>query len=228
LPFNHNHNHNHNHNAQHRKMATRPTKRPKRLASSAFEDSIDMTVDPIQISTSGRPLRKNAGRRTIDPNYVNSTDNINDAIGDLKEESKIAPSKFKKPLRKKRMRSLSPPPLSPLSVDFPTEAEFLAQEDPVDPYITMASGLQPINLTFNIPQGFNGLLKVQIDPATLLRLSTPPSTRQQSPAFPTKRQCFGLSSPVKSECRDQTSPTVASFIMKNGPPRGFCDLPPGT
>jgi hypothetical protein len=217
--------------------ARQPRRSTKDLAMEANANSTNNDSVSQEIATSGRPVRKSAGRRDMDPNFVNSTDNINDAIGDLLEENRIifGGSKNKKIIKRKRARSVTPP-LPPLDiVNFPTEEDFKAQEEPIDPYITMASELQPINITFNIPLGFHGPLKVNIDPATLLRLSTPPSTRQHSPLPFTKRQCFGFDQALSTISKLEkpvtpfvgVSPLVARFIRKHGQPRGFCDLPPG-
>jgi hypothetical protein len=161
----------------------------------------------------GRPVRKSAGRREIDPNYVNSTETINDAIGDLVEENKAIYPKQKKAIKRKRARSPSPPPLSP--VEFPSNQQLKAQEDPIDLTIAMPSEA-PCHITVNVPLGFQGPIHLSIDATLLQRLSTPPSTRQQTPfiqAPPPKRQRFGK--------------IVERFVAKHGQPRGFCHLPPG-
>jgi hypothetical protein len=208
--------------------------------SSVFGDDKDGSTYSGETLAEGRPTRKNAGRRTLDPNYVNSTDCIKDAIGDLIEENKSIKSSSKTNKHMKaldkfgvitRKRARSPElallPLSPIG--FPTDMELEALEAPIDPRITLASELEPINIVFSIPPGFHGPLHLSLDPSTLLRLSTPPSTRQNSPLpfFNPKRRCLRVKSFTETESEATQSDEVKDFIQKNGPPRGFCELPPG-
>jgi hypothetical protein len=130
----------------------------------------------------GRPVRTTAGRRSLDPGYMDSTEVImaedSDDSDDLFDDEDV-PNKKRKKLfggSRKRKRMLSPPP--PALSDMASDA-FLSRENspafsvgtPGESMSIVAEPMEPINLTFNIPLGFHGPLRVQIDSSLLQQLS---------------------------------------------------------
>jgi hypothetical protein len=120
----------------------------------------------------GRPVRKSAGKKTPDPDYVDSKaldDELSDYVDDVLSEEEpeeleeVTPAK-RKPKKQKRAPSPSPPPLSPLP---PEDAPLrMASPDPMDlgePLLQQLVNLEPISLTFNIQPGFAGPLHIQLD-----------------------------------------------------------------
>jgi hypothetical protein len=120
----------------------------------------------------GRPVRKSAGKKTPDPDFVDSkalddelSDYIDDTFSDEEPEEieEVTPTK-RKPKRQKRAPSPSPPPLSPLP---PEDAPLrMSSPEPIDlgePLLQQLVDLEPINLTFNIQPGFSGPLHIQLD-----------------------------------------------------------------
>jgi hypothetical protein len=173
-----------------------------------------------------RPTRKTAGKRAVNPDYVNSTEVIQDAIGDMIDENKeIMNGGRSKGRKRKRARSPSPlpPPLSPVEVL--NEAHFTPMEESPMPETMEVSHFEPINLTFNIPLGFQGPLKVELDPSNFVRRPTAP--------VPQRTQ-YVVEPPVKRRKLEQGSQNgarskkMAKWVKKYGkPPRGFLDLPAG-
>jgi hypothetical protein len=126
----------------------------------------------ITYSRHGRPVRKSAGKKTPDPDYVDSKtldDELSDYVDhapsdeDPDEIEEATPTK-RKPKRQKRAPSPSPPPLSPLP---PEDAPLrMSSPEPMDlgePLLQHLVNLEPISLTFNIQPGFSGPLHIQLD-----------------------------------------------------------------
>jgi hypothetical protein len=187
--------------------------------------------DDHKLTTTGRPVRRTAGKRALDSNYVNSTDAIRDTLGDMIEETK---NLFTNKNTKKRVstalrkiRSPTPPPLR--TVDCPDASVFSTMENSPAPEITAATAFEPINLTFNIPLGFHGPLKIQLDGDILSRLATPSPLSHNFPTPPRankRARIFDEHLPVHKKA--SRSKKIDRFIRKHGhAPRGFCDLPPG-
>lgn len=132
----------------------------------------------------GRPLRTTAGRKSLDPGYMDTTKVINGEDSDnsddfLDDDEDVSNKKRKKlhGLSRKRKRMFSPPPPSLSDV---TSDAFVSRENSPEFSVgtsgettsTMANPtIEPINLTFNIPLGFHGPLRVQIDSSLLQQLS---------------------------------------------------------
>jgi hypothetical protein len=181
--------------------------------------------DAAPLVPAGRPSRKNAGKRSIDPNYVNSTEAIHDAIGDLRDERKqLTLGSGKKQTKRKRPRTPSPQP-QPLSpVECPTQEDFDAL-DVVDatPQLLDPADMEPMSLTFNIPANFEGPLKIVLDPSMFVRQAAASSLRRGMAFFGQAHKRARREEAVKAAKNKR----VAQFIELHGKPRGFCDLPPG-
>ena len=208
-----------------------PVQALKSTKESLLKAEEPIVDDDVKLSASGRPVRKGAGKRTSDSNYVNSIEAIRDTIGDLIEEKKqifnnSKTTKKKVSMALKRPRSPSPPPLHP--VECPDAKYFMAQESSPDPEITEATAFEPINLTFNIPIGFHGPLKVQLTGDLIARLATPsPLTHSFQLQRPTKRQRLIEESTPKQKKLSKPG-KIERWVKKYGQePRGFCHLPPG-
>jgi hypothetical protein len=195
-------------------------------------ENID-SEDGIKLSASGRPVRKGAGKRPTDSNFVNSIDAIHDSIGDLVEENKKLISSSKSAKRKalavfKRGRSPSPPPLVP--IECPDVKAFAVQENDPAPEVIERTAMEPVNLVFHIPPGFQGPLKVQLDPETIARLATPcPLALSYSIPRSHKRQRLtDVDLSPKAIKKSHLPINVQRWVKKYGDkPRGFCDLPAG-
>lgn len=113
-------------------------------------------------SRTGRPIRDSAGRKSLDPSYLDTIDVIDD--DDLQAESASEeedhPKKKKKP---KRKRTPSPPlpDVDPLPL-FPDDVPSREPTPPMDD-----EDNQSINLTFHVPRGFTGPFVVKLDRALL-------------------------------------------------------------
>ncbi|KAF2670982.1 hypothetical protein BT63DRAFT_205433 [Microthyrium microscopicum] len=176
----------------------------------------------------GRPIRKNAGKREANPQYVNSIESIPDAMGDLIEENKLILNSGRNQKGKKRKRARSPspppPPLSP--VECLTETDFTPLENTPTPEVTAVSELEPIQISFNIPLGFQGPLKIELDPSNFIRLATAASIQKaKSGSVPAlKRQ--KLHEPTQFSSNHHKSKRVMKWVNKYGTePRGFLQLP---
>jgi len=131
----------------------------------------------------GRPVRTTAGRRSLDPGYMDTTEVIEDEdiddSDDFLDDDEDLSNKKRKKLQggsRKRKRMLSPPP--PSLSDVESDA-FLSRESspafsvgtPAETLSIVAEAMmEPINLTFNVPLGFHGPLRVQIDQSLLQQL----------------------------------------------------------
>jgi hypothetical protein len=183
-------------------------------------------METIHTQPRGRPSRKGAGKRTTDPDFVNSTEVIQDAIGDMIDENKeIMNGGRTKGRKRKRARSPSPlpPPLSPVEVL--NEAHFTPMEETPVPETMEMAQFEPISLTFNIPLGFSGPLNVQLDPSNFIRRPAAPTPQRTQYVVepPVKRKKMELAS-----SNGPRSKKLAKWIKKYGaPPRGFMDLPAG-
>jgi len=149
----------------------------------------------------GRPVRTTAGRRSLDPDYMDTTEVIDDEDGNdsdyhLDDDEDMSKKKRKKlkGISRKRKRILSPPPPSLSDIE---SDSFLSREDspafsigtPEETTSIVAEAMtEPINLTFNIPLGFHGPLRVQIDSSLLQQLSKHTKLEQS----PTSQAINGL------------------------------------
>jgi hypothetical protein len=199
--------------------------------------------DAPAYSANGRPLRKSAGKRQSDPEFVNSTEVIQDAMGDMKEDNKIllTSGRRTKTVKRKRARSLSPsaPPLSP--VQCITDADFTTTQEttpaPVEVTETAESEVPGINLTINIPAGFVGPIKLQLDQSLLSKfaqnMTKSPMNAvpvQQIEKLSTLNPSLVRHAKVTEEAKTKNpkSKKLTKWIKKYGsPPRGFLDLPAG-
>ncbi len=150
----------------------------------ASEELRSSGLVPKYNQRTGRPVRTTAGRRSLDPNYMDTTEVIkgeeSDDSDDLLDDDDDVSKKKRKKLQeisRKRKRMLSPPP--PSLSDVASDA-FVSRENspafsvgtPAETSSIMAQPtMEPINLTFNIPLGFHGPLRVQIEPSLLQQLS---------------------------------------------------------
>jgi hypothetical protein len=130
----------------------------------------------IKYNRNGRPIRNCAGKKkNPGPDYADllALDDELSGFGDdfllLDDEEDLdeadeddEPPKKKRNFRR-RSPSPTPPPLSPLPQEDPSSRS--ASPEPSEPDVPdmLFHDLEPINLTFNIPPGFSGPLKVQLD-----------------------------------------------------------------
>lgn len=206
------------------------------LAKSTSNVSGELGVEEeVKLTASGRPMRRGAGKRGSDPNYVDSTSAIHDSLGDLIEETKemLSNTRYGKKRANallKRPRSPSPPPMR--IVECPSESYFTSQENTPAPDMSEevdTVGYQPITLTFNIPVGFTGPLQLQLDPAMLIPMATPSPLSQRLPMNPPPFKRFKyLDEPTFKPKRSRSAKKIAKYVQKHETePRGFCDLPAG-
>ena len=167
--------------AQHAEMLFEP-EHPKPRETSEELGSLDLTTQYNQ--RTGRPVRTTAGRRSLDPGYMDTTEVIKDEDDDdsddlLDDDEDVIKKKRKKlqlgSRKRKRLPSPPPPPLSDGASDgFSTRenSPAFSVATPGDTTNIVAEPMmEPVNLTFNIPLGFHGPLRVQIDPSFFQQLS---------------------------------------------------------
>jgi hypothetical protein len=175
-------------------MAPHAVKPFKPIFGGMPELQVSKELVPKYNQRTGRPVRTTAGRRSLDPSYMDTTEVINgeenedsdDFLDDDEEDVSTKKRKKLQRLSRKRQRMLSPPP--PSLSDIPSDA-FLSRENspefsigtPGEITSTMTEPkIEPINLTFNIPLGFHGPLRVQIDSSLLQQLNKHTKLEQSS------------------------------------------------
>lgn len=227
-----------------RRLRSATEQMPSTVNSSRAQSEELGNEDAPAYSANGRPLRKSAGKRQSDPEFVNSTEVIQDAMGDMKEDNKmlLTSGRRTKTVKRKRARSPSPsaPPLSP--VQCITDADFTTPQEttpaPVEVTETTESEVPGINLTINIPAGFVGPIKLQLDQSLLSKFtqSQAKSPKNVAPAKPAERlsslnpTLFKRAKAAEDAQKTKTSKSkkLTKWIKKYGsPPRGFLDLPAG-
>lgn len=174
-------------------MASKPAKRsrlgsrttlltPVTTPRAGSEELGDMDLPapaPKVNPKTGRPIRASAGRKSLDPGYLNTTEVV-DVISDEEQDedawddeeiiSSRRKAKPKLTLKRKRSEPSPPPPvLSPAPSDFGDASGFDLDPETAVEATSNASKLMipPIHLTINIPKGFEGPLQIQLDPSML-------------------------------------------------------------
>jgi hypothetical protein len=197
-----------------------------------------------------RPARKGAGTRQSDPNFVDSSKVINDALGDLREENKHGHPRPKKLIGTKRKREPSPDHDRWLKniYDHVTEKTFAAQNSvestPVAEQSIIYNGSQPVTLSFAIPTGLKGPFEVKLLPETITQLNLIANgpTLPLTPSISTTRDSsLAPYAPPPSSLMIKRPPTfelplqkqrqkaakkLENWIRIHGtPPAGFLDVP---
>lgn len=134
----------------------------------------------------GRPIRKSAGRKSLNPGYLDSFEVIEDHQEDTasddeydEDEETTLIKRPKKALNsvirlRKRARtptpSPSPPPLSPMHPpDLPTQEDGASPSQSESELEALTDDYQPITITLNIPPGQEGPIHLHLNVADLLR-----------------------------------------------------------
>lgn len=194
------------------------------ISKSASRNKMEATTNQAR----GRPTRKTAGKRAVDPVFVNSTEVIQDALSDMIDENKELMNGGRGRGRKrKRAKSPSPLPIpKPLStVEVLNEAHFTPMEETPVPENLDRIHCEPISLTFNIPLGFEGPLKVELDPSKLFHRSKPSVPQRAQYVVEPAVKRIKMERVANSA---QRSNKIANYVQQYGMvPRGFLDLPPG-
>lgn len=131
----------------------------------------------IKYNRNGRPIRNCAGKKkSPGPDYVD-LEALEDELSEFGEELLLddeelddlehdddedVPLRKKRKLTRRRSPSPTPPPMSPLPQEDPASRS-ASPEPPTVPPMHLQHDFEPINLTFNIPLGFSGPLKIQLD-----------------------------------------------------------------
>lgn len=127
----------------------------------------------ITYNRNGRPVRKSAGKKTPDPDFVQAVEE--EQLSDYFDEDPISsddePEEFadvllykRKAKKQKRAHSPTPPPLSPLPpLDVSSERSSPSPVPMKLDHVQQCFDFEPINLTFNIAPGFSGPLHVKLD-----------------------------------------------------------------
>jgi hypothetical protein len=153
---------------------------PPTSTRAGSEEKMNPPATTTHNTKTGRPVRANAGRKSLDPGYLNTTEVVDllseeESEEDVWEDEEVLSAKRKPKrrltLKRKRSPSPTPPILSPAHSDF----DFLRGDSPdfgtnsPAAYTSAAPvpALPPIHLTINIPPGFQGPLRVELDPSKL-------------------------------------------------------------
>lgn len=168
----------------------------------------------------GRPIRKGAGRKSLNEGYVNPTE----AMSDEDEDEFIDDEDDNIRVAKKRKRSPTPPMTPRRLID---DAEM--PEDIVPSYETDISPVPmvkapPVSLTFNVPAGHSGPFVVNLDINSLMGLSQTMLANSISPS----RSCTRSSddSGYASKSRDTSEPPKIRSSPRKSNESGFLSLPP--
>ncbi|KAK0658859.1 hypothetical protein DIS24_g4453 [Lasiodiplodia hormozganensis] len=130
----------------------------------------------------GRPIRDNAGRKSLDPSYLDTIEVVDDE--GLESESGSEDEEGVKKKHPKRKRTPSPP--LPDVDQMPLFPEDVPSREPTPQFLDEDEA-SSINLTVNIPKGFSGPLVLKIDRGMLDNgRSEPPSKRQHLSRAPTE------------------------------------------
>ncbi|KAK4986426.1 hypothetical protein LTR50_005332 [Elasticomyces elasticus] len=148
----------------------------KRPASAELDHG-DSAVNNVNTRT-GRPIRNSAGKKSLDPHFVPSTDiatepfKDGDAASDDSDEGVDDDTAYGESRAKKRRRTITPspsptePPDSLLHVDDLPTRESTPFEDE---QIASTNAIRTVSLTFNVPPGHTGAFIVNLDIAALSR-----------------------------------------------------------
>lgn len=170
--------------------------------------------------STGRPIRKSAGRVKKVAGYVDSgmleeeeefEPLTSDSSGD-EEEDDMTPRGRANKLKPKPKRKRSPTPPSPRlePMIYNQELDDLTDDETSESGHRNTPKKSPVTLQFNVPLGFHGPLFVKLDSA-LLKTNEEGVRHEMHPA-PSKK--MRTTSPLPEE----TAPAVR--------PKGFADLPP--
>ncbi|KAF2147127.1 uncharacterized protein K452DRAFT_293600 [Aplosporella prunicola CBS 121167] len=183
----------------------------KTSSSSDVGEGTETRYNPL----TGRPIRDGAGRKSLDVDYLDTIEALEEDSGDEVSEDEEGQLRT----RKKRKRTPSPPlpPLPPL----PQNPEDIRSREPT-PDLHMSGMTNFTSLTFNVPPGFKGPFVVNLDDAALSKLQS------QTPR-PVKRQRTRRNG-APSHHNEDTINVAPREFEESGKPRpgeiGFVDLPP--
>ncbi|KAF2195212.1 hypothetical protein K469DRAFT_545872 [Zopfia rhizophila CBS 207.26] len=109
----------------------------------------------------GRPIRNGAGQKQSLPGYVDSVViEADEPIESCSEDEEGNPVQPRRPSKRKRTPSPTPPPLEPIIYD---EGPDPASEDEANGIFHYNPSTKPITMQFNIPLGFHGPLILKLD-----------------------------------------------------------------
>ncbi|TKA62916.1 hypothetical protein B0A49_12002 [Cryomyces minteri] len=141
---------------------------PKRAASPELGDE---DFDIVYNKRTGRPIRKGAGRKSLDPEYLDSTELVLGDSGDERsnDEEELpmnehTGAKTPKLRKRKRTPSPTPTPLSPVRYD----DVFAREISPALQGLESGAKAPSISLTINFPSEHRGPLVVNLDVAKLI------------------------------------------------------------
>ncbi|KAL0257776.1 hypothetical protein SLS55_006939 [Diplodia seriata] len=156
-------------------------KAPPKPKASARKPSPELGDDDRQIrynARTGRPIRDNAGRKSLNPAYLDTTEVVDDEGLESESGSEDEEGVRKKHPKRKRTPS---PPLPDVDTQ-PLYPEDVPSREPT-PHPLDDEEASSINLTVNVPKGFSGPLVLKIDRDLLAHgQSEPPSKRQRLPS----------------------------------------------
>ncbi|OJD32632.1 dna-binding protein [Diplodia corticola] len=158
-----------------------PPKSRTSKPASAQKPSSELGDGDLQVrynTRTGRPIRDNAGRKSLDPSYLDTTEVIDDEGLDSESGSEDEEGVKKKHPKRKRTPSPPLPDVDPL----PLYPDDVPSREPT-PHSLDDEGVGSINLTVNVPKGFSGPLTLKIDRALFINgQSEPPAKRQHLPS----------------------------------------------
>lgn len=203
-------------------------KRPSLPPSSTPErDSSPELGSPSKFTqynkSTGRPIRKSAGRVKKVAGYVDSTlldeeeefDPLtSDTSTDDDEEEDMTPRGRAKKSKQTQKRKRSPSPPSPRlePMIYNQELDELTDNEMGDSGHGRTPRKSPVTLQFNVPLGFHGPLFVKLDKALLQ--SNEEGARHE------------MHQPQKKKARISSSPSSLDVVPTTMRPKGFADLPP--
>lgn len=185
------------------------TSQAKRAASEEIGDEPPTKINKV----TGRPIRRSAGRKTLDSGFVKTIEAIEKSDDESSEEDDSG--KYHRP--KKRPRSPRPPSLSPL---------LEIKEDPLDESLVQSLQLPPqsttpneLALTFHVPPGHQGAFVVKLDLASVLAGGLPIETKPTLPVTQATK-LRGRANASKITPKSKTKRMSQNVVAL-----GFLDLP---
>ncbi|KAL1310963.1 hypothetical protein AAFC00_001183 [Neodothiora populina] len=202
-------------------------KRKTKTANLVDPISSKQIIDDVKLPTdynprTGRPIRRSAGRKSLQPSYVNPDDAMSDEdedvfVDDFDDNVRVA---------KKRKRSPTPPM---------TPRRLIDDTEPLDEVVasresnSLHDSTHPVSFTFHIPPGYSGPFVVNLDANLLANLPNAMSTKsslQSAPHTPSLADS-GYASKSRSSSESNSS---RKLFTHSSPKRtgkaGFLSLPP--
>lgn len=188
--------------------ATRKSASKRAVSEELGDGDLSLSYNP----RTGRPVRRSAGRKSTNSDFIDPVQAISDAEDhDTDEEKYVRP--------RKRRRSPSPPVSPRMEIDEPYSPVRSPERSLTEEAATPVSDVSPISLTFNVPPGHSGPFVINLDVAALMGMTIQPNRNAKH-----KKTSLRLSTDSDLSSRlSRKSERPQSPVQERA---GFLSLPP--